>query len=120
MSPEMLQHSPEIASLGLLVIGLAFSKKTRDEIKKRAGGVSEISGTNGTLMHAMHLNHTKDETYDSPERGLFVTILEHLNFHRQHIGDADSIGLTEDQNNWSISMLIRNITNHEEDMNRLK
>jgi hypothetical protein len=106
----------------LLAVGIlfAFSKKTRDIIKKRANGRSELSGIKGTLMHAMHLDHTRDEDYDDPDNGLYVTASEHLNFHKKHIGRASKIGLTESGNKWGISMLLEALSRHKDDLDRRK
>lgn len=106
--------TPYIATLAP-IIGLAFSAAVRDEIIARAGNRSEVSGRKAkrTRLHAMHLDHTKDETYDTPERGKLVTPMEHLIYHRVHRGEADKIGLTEDENEGAINLLLRSVRQDE-------
>lgn len=90
-----------------LLSEFAFSGRIRDEAIGRAGNKSEISGAKppGIALHVMHKDHTKDETYDTVERALVVTPKEHLIYHRVHKGQADKIGLTEDENDGAINLL---------------
>lgn len=91
--------------IGLPFVAMAFSHVAREIIKDRAGGVSEISGVNGTQMDAMHLDHTRNENYDNPAYGLYVTVNEHLLYHYVHVGIAEQIGLTEADNNRAIQLI---------------
>jgi len=96
------------AGLTLILINSAFSKETAKKIGKRAGWKSEKSGKSfwdGWVLHMAHLDHTKDETYDEPERGVCVAVSEHLEMHEEAVGNAESIGLNECQNNYAIRML---------------
>lgn len=91
---------------------LSFSKSVRHKMIKRADGASEISGeTMGPpdhkMLHCMHKSHTKDETYNDPERGLVVTVAEHLSFHLEHVGNSlETIGLSESKNWYAIQQLM--------------
>ena len=90
-----------------LLSEFAFSGRIRDEAIGRAGNKSEISGVKpaGIALHVMHLDHTKDETYNTVERALVVTPKEHLIYHRVHKGKADKIGMTESENDGAINLL---------------
>lgn len=90
-----------------LLSQFAFSSRIRDEAIGRAGNKSEISGVKppGIALHVMHLDHTKDATYDTVERALVVTPQEHLIYHRVHKGQADKIGMTESENDGAINLL---------------
>lgn len=91
----------------LLLSQFAFTGRIRDEAIGRAGNKSEISGVKppGIALHVMHLDHTKDETYNTVERALVVTPKEHLIYHRVHKGQADKIGMTENENDGAINLL---------------
>jgi hypothetical protein len=85
-----------------------FSGRSRDKAIARSGNRSEISGVEpgfGETLEVMHIDHTKDDTYDHPSRSLVVTVLEHLIYHRTHRGRAGEIGLTEAENDGSIRLL---------------
>lgn len=105
ISHELITHAINLTPLIPFI--LAFSGRIRDEAIGRAGNKSEISGVKipGVAMHCMHLDHTKDETYDTVERALVVTPKEHLIYHRVHRGRAEAIGLTEDENEGAINLL---------------
>lgn len=97
-----------IASILGAISLLGFSGRVRDIIVGRAGNRSELSGVEppeGQSLDIMHLDHTKDDTYDTPERGLAVTRMEHLIYHRVHKGRAHEIGLSEEDNNAAIKLL---------------
>lgn len=106
INPEYLTHTPEI--LLLIPLAMAFSSRVRDEIVGKAGNRSEISGKKAgkQALHAMHLNHKKDETYNTVERGMLVTPIEHVIYHVVHRGRAELIGLTEEENEQSITLLM--------------
>lgn len=88
-------------ALGAIIFD-AFPKKQRDKIKKRAGGISEITGDDDMPMEASHLVHGDNNA----DNGVFVTILEHLGFHELFMNRADRIGLTEEANNWAMQRII--------------
>lgn len=108
------------ATIALVELGTgAFSWATRQIIKQRAGGVSELSGTNGVPMHCSHIDHRRDiPNYDDPENGLYVTIYEHL---EQHLEAAKQPtrngflpnGLKPKWNEWAIGKLISTIQEYE-------
>lgn len=105
ISHELINHAINLAPLVPFI--LAFSSRIRDEAIGRAGNKSEISGVKppGIALHVMHLDHTKDETYNTIERALVVTPKEHLIYHRVHKGRAETIGLTEEDNDSAITLL---------------
>lgn len=114
MSPEGQKPSENYLLELSLIAGIvvlsqfAFSKKTAREIGTRAHWKSEISGKSfwdGWVLHMAHLIHTKDDTYDDADRGIAVTVLEHLKMHQDAKGHADDIGLNECQNDYAIRML---------------
>lgn len=95
---------PNFIAIGLLLVltHAAFSWKTKEIIKKRDGNKSVLSGETENL-HAAHINHDKNNPqYDNPSNGRLLTVEEHL---QDHINRAGRNGLTEEQNNWAISML---------------
>lgn len=77
------------------------------EIKVRSKGRSELSGRTDRPLHCSHFNHTKGTTYNEPERGLRVTIIEHLAYHLLYRDRASEIGLKSCQNEFAIDMLNR-------------
>lgn len=87
----------------------AFSPRSREEIKNRAGGKSELSGLSpqdGHIMHAAHLNHDKNRPdYDDPRNGMYLTVTEHYEQHVNAIGRAREIGLSEKANQWAVNKL---------------
>lgn len=96
-----------IASLALTLS--AFSPSSREVIKNRAGGKSELSGLgteDGHIMHAAHLNHDKtNPNYDDPRNGVYLTVTEHYQQHLDARGKAREIGLNEHANEWAINKL---------------
>lgn len=111
MSDIFSPESSVLAPSGLDVEGVLegvmckFSKESRDRIVARAGGASELSGMQVDTMHAMHVDHTKDEEYDNPGRGMLVTPMEHLAYHFLHKGRAHLIGLTEQDNELGLRVM---------------
>lgn len=106
--------SPETANLGPLGLDLGphmadvmekFSTQSRNHIMARAGGASELSGVQESEMHAMHVDHTHDEEYDNPGRGMLVTPVEHLAYHFIHRGKAHLVGLSEEHNNLALRVM---------------
>ena len=90
---------------------LAFSLRTRDLIRKRAGYKSEISGEKDYL-EASHLDHNrKNPLYDDPSNGHLVTIYEHL---QEHIEREGMNGLSFVNNRWAIARLKERIKIVEE------
>jgi hypothetical protein len=95
-----------IFGIGLLLIlaNSAFSWKTKQAIKQRDGGQSVLSGKTENL-HAAHIDHNKNNPrYDDASNGRLLTAEEHL---KDHINRAGRNGLTVEQNNWAISMLMK-------------
>lgn len=97
----------------------AFSWKTRQEIKERAGYTSEISGRDDLPLECSHFNHSRDyEYYDDPTNGIYVTIYEHLAIHQEagrHRTQYGLLpnGLTKDQNLWAINKIRERINEYE-------
>lgn len=99
----------------------AFSRKSRQAIWERAGGVSELSGQRTNRMECAHLNHFKDKNltwYDNPENGLLVTLFEHAAHHRMFMLNPRAIGLTYKANKsayYSILERIYKLENFEDE-----
>jgi hypothetical protein len=92
----------------------AFSKRSRDIIRRRAGGRSELSGRVDTEMHCSHINHNHNRRdYDSPDNGLYLTVPEHLAYHLLAVCDARSIGLSESENSFAVNTLALHV--HDDD-----
>lgn len=83
---EFVDENKEwMAAVGLVVIGLAFSKKVRDEIFRRDGGADVWNGVKERL-DAAHINHDKlYELYNHASNGRMLTIrnhfIDHMNRH---------------------------------------
>ena len=88
---------------GLIIIGLAFSKKVRKEILDRDGHKSIFSGETENL-HACHADHDKSKPwYNTKDNGFTATREEHYIDHR----DRHDNGLNSAQNSWAIRLLKR-------------
>ena len=86
----------------------AFSKPARDEIFKRDGGKSVLSGSNVNI-EAAHIDHDKTKAkYDSPSNGRLLTAVEHLIDHKTRAGRN---GLSENHNNWAIRQIQKKLFN---------
>lgn len=111
MRKETAFRLGEIAfAVGVTGLSLgAFSLKSREEIKERAGGKSELSGLSpddGHFMHCAHLNHDRrNPNYDDPRNGKYLTVTEHYEQHLDARGRARDIGLSEQGNDWAINKL---------------
>ena len=97
-------HQAYQESMGLnpTIPDFAFSRKTRKEMIKRDGGCKGVGGEHQGGLHAAHLDHTQNETYDDVTRGRMLCELHHL---QDHINRHGRNGLTESQNTWAIKML---------------
>jgi len=101
INPEVLRYTPEI-SLGLVAVGLAFSKKVRHEIGERDGWKSAVSGKQGRL-EAAHINHDRSNpNYNDSSNGRMLTTAEHF---WDHVNRHGRNGLSEEANNWAIVMI---------------
>lgn len=108
--PELIEQTQEflsevdLQSIGLILVGLAFSKKVRKQIHQRDGNQSVWSGKTEDLECA-HISHNKDsEEYDDPSNGRLLTTAEHMWDHINRHG-TEQLGLTESQNDWAIYQL---------------
>jgi hypothetical protein len=104
-----------LVQAGALVFGLwlmnnAFSKQTRQQIGERDGWACTVCGKKfceGHMVHAAHDNHDKrNPNYDDPNMGKILCVPHHLQQHKEHVGRAQKIGLTEQQNLWAIQQLL--------------
>jgi hypothetical protein len=109
----------EMVGWGALAVGawwllsnFGFSSRSRDAVIGRSGNRSELSGSSppeGEAIHVMHKNHSRvivdGLPYDHPERGMAVTLEEHYEYHRIHIGKASLIGMSEDENSGAVALL---------------
>lgn len=94
----------------VLILGLAFSKKVRDEIFRRDGGADVWNGIKDRL-HAAHINHSKlFEFYNHASNGRMLTIRNHFIDHWNRHGRN---GLTLDQNLWALKTLWKYMTSKE-------
>lgn len=88
---------------------MAFSRKIRLKIRKRASGVSEISGRGDLPLHAAHLDHNrKKRKYNEPVNGVYLTIVEHL---KDHIFREGQNGLSIADNQAAIASLTKQVVN---------
>lgn len=83
-----------------------FTLECRHTIRKRAGGVSELSGNPYLPIEASHINHSrKNHFYGKPYNGIALTPFEHLIYHEQFIENPFAIGLNDAQNDMAIRRL---------------
>lgn len=110
---EKLIFTATTAFAGWLAFN-AFSKSTRRKILKRDNYTCVETGKrwdDGYYVMASHVDHDKtNPDYDEPYMGVTHSVEAHLNFHLDHRGQAEEIGLTEHQNDFAI-MALQN-TNH--------
>jgi len=105
------KYALSLATFGLLAIATmgAFSRKSKEEIWKRDGGVSALSGQNGRL-EASHISHAKDERYDDPSNGRLLTTREHYIDHYNRHGRN---GLTMAGNKWALRKIWERLTGQD-------
>jgi hypothetical protein len=113
VNKEQLRSAAEITlnttALLLLfrLITSSFSYEVREQIRKRAGYRSELSGRDDEPLECAHWNHDKTEqTYDDPDNGRLLLLSEHL---QDHIDRAGENGLSESDNNYAIRTLERKL-----------
>lgn len=110
---ERLIQAGSLVALGLLTQA-AFSKASRMKILRRDNFTCVETGKrwdDGFYVMASHLDHDKtNPDYDEPHMGVTHSVEAHLNYHLDHVGQAEEIGLTEHQNNFAITALQN--TNH--------
>lgn len=85
---------------------MAFSKATRDIIRRRANYVSEIDGTSNIPLQCAHISHTRGNGYNSPSNGLYLTIEQHLIDHLLREGEN---GLSRYHNYLAVEKLSREV-----------
>jgi len=103
ISHELITHAIDLSPLAIPIL-MAFSKKVRQEIKRRDGYKSVWSGETENLQCA-HISHSRDkDNYDDPSNGRLLTVAEHMWDHINRSG-TEQLGLTEAQNNWAIWQL---------------
>jgi hypothetical protein len=85
---------------------MAFGKKTREEIRERAGNRSEVSGRDDMPLEASHFFHGKGETEQDKDNGILLTLAEHLAWHRKFEKNPEDIGLSEQHNNWGVGQIL--------------
>ncbi len=103
---EKLVHLNAISLLLLLSIPLlSFSRKTREQIWERDGGVCQSCGQTHQFaqLECSHQNHDrKSKAYDDPANGALNCLMCHYLFHLAHKGVANQIGLSEHNNDRAI------------------
>lgn len=89
---------------------MAFSKRSREEIKRRANYKPEIVGVEiltGELMQCAHVSHKrKTGYYNCPSNGFYASVSDHL---VDHILREGQNGLTRTQNYYAILGLTQQI-----------
>ena len=100
-----LRTIASIATIGALTL-FAFNQETRNTIKMRANYKCEVTGREDLPMDCIHLDHTKGvKQYNSPDNGLYGTILVHLAHHMIYRDFPKAIGLKYSENEWAINAL---------------
>jgi hypothetical protein len=88
---------------------MAFGKKTREEIRERAGNRSEVSGRDDMPLHASHFFHGRGEAEQDKGNGILLTVAEHVAQHMKYRDNPEDIGLSRRENEWAIFILVRNV-----------
>jgi hypothetical protein len=68
-------------------------------------------------MESCHIDHTRDEDYDSVYNGFYATVIEHLAHHLLFIDHPFDIGLTYSGNQWAIKELKQRVLEHYQNSN---
>lgn len=114
MHKERLETLISSASTLLLALTLlsSFSRRTRSEIKQRAGYECEECKKAGkhkpSRFHELecsHINHQRGPKYDKPETGTLLCKPHHYVWHLLHEGKAYEIGLSEENNEFAINTI---------------
>lgn len=88
----------------------AFSRKSKEIIRKRDGGKSVLSGSDKHIEMS-HIDHSKKKpNYDDPSNGRCLTTLEHYYDHYNRHGYN---GLTKAQNIWALKQIWNRLTEEE-------
>lgn len=115
---EQDNHEPILQNAlfvgGLIVAGyylstLAFSKRTRAEIRERDGSCQweGESGEHFGILEAAHYDHDKDSPmYDDVDNGRLLCTQHHL---QDHIENADDNGLNVYANEWAIDAIMKRL-----------
>lgn len=99
---QILAENPEITTLAMIALGMAFSLPVKRKIWQRDGGQSVWSGRTDNLEVA-HIDHSKtNPNYDSESNGRLLTVDEHL---QDHINREGRNGLPKHQNAWAVQQL---------------
>lgn len=91
------------------LLAMAFSVAVRKLIGARDRWTCQDTGkkfSEGWMLHASHYNHDKSKPdYDSVDNGRMQSVSAHLQYHEDHVGKAEKIGLSERDNNYAIQKL---------------
>jgi hypothetical protein len=100
-----------VGTMGVAILtGFAFSRKTREAIRMRAGERCEVTGRSDWPLEDMHLDHNRHSPdYDKKETGLRVILPVHAAHHESFRGRAHEIGLTESNNNFAVRSILARI-----------
>lgn len=94
---------------------MSFSVETKIDIYDRAGRNSELSGETERPLECSHLSHDRGlEDYDTPEMAVLCTDIEHYAYHLIFRKNPSHIGLTVNQNDWSINELWKKVLKNSE------
>lgn len=88
---------------------LAFSRKAREAIWERDGGMCQVTGETSRLECA-HYSHRRGVGYNDPDNGRLLTVREH---YKDHVDNEGHNGLNVFQNRWSRSTLWGRLTEEE-------
>lgn len=97
------------AALASALSTLAFSRRSKTTIQRRADYRSEWSGERHMPLEASHIDHTRDKDYDNPERGEYITTLEHLAYHVYWQRNPRYIGLEPQANDYAVQKLTERV-----------
>lgn len=100
---------PLLAVTGVLITSqFAFSRKSRNEIRRRDGTCQDDSGTSHLGNNeAAHFNHDRSSpSYDDPDNGRLLCTKHHM---EDHIDGHGNNGLAKHHNSWAVSMLSKRL-----------
>lgn len=99
-----------MAGVGLLLSQFAFTRKVREEIWKRDGGVCQNCGSTEHLFCA-HYCHSKDNPdYNNPDNGRLLSGDCHWLDHYYRAGEN---GISLNQNLWALRTMWKGMTDRE-------
>lgn len=97
---------------GLAIAGGAFSRPVRKIVHER----DRVDVWDGSEEHleVAHISHAKTEIYNSETNGRLLSSKNHYIDHFNRHGN-ETLGLTEEANKWSLSMIWKRLTEAEKE-----